>query len=819
MVRNRSALGLVVTALALAMVPSVLLSAGVSRAAASTCGSLNRGSGAPAGAGELSNTAFVSAGESWAVGDLTSQGTANRTLIERFNGSAWSVVSSPNQGSGNNTLNGVSMIPGAGWAVGYAQSGLYQPLAQHWDGTKWSLVSPGNSTSDALFNGVDTLADGSAWAVGFQLTADGTRHTLIQHASGGALTTVASPNDGTSATDNTLVAVGGTQATGLWAVGYRMSSTGLKPLVLRYDTTKPSPTWVSVSGAGGVPSPGKVETALTGVDVLTASNAWAVGYYNDGSAERPLALHWNGSTWSNSPIPGAGALRKVRAITPSNVWAAGTYYNAGAQLNQTLVVHFNGTAWTTAVSADAPTASDEIIGLAASPSGSSLTLVGREGPNELVEQANCGTGPVSLATRAPAAVPPVPAAPGIGPAPNPPPNTPPPTTPIPVTITDQAAAAGISSPVDWTFSASVADLNGDGWPDILMARHWHPANLWINNKNGTFSPIDVSYFQSIIDRHDCRAADFNQDGREDIFCSVGADRGSAVKSNALFIQQPGTTFVNEAYQQNVSDPWGRGRYGAVLDANNDGFPDIFYGSESLRPDGMPSEDRFFINTGHGSFVDDPAMGLDLEIGSLCAHTVDYNSDGWPDLLVCGEEGGLHLFENEQGHGFKDVSSILGAPVNATDAAMVDVNHDSRRDLITLTRNQLAESLQRADGTFAPPKTLLTLKGAVSLAVGDVNGDHNPDIYVVGGMTGTANAPDFLLLGDATGGFTTTTIPEETAGGGTRAYSVDYTHDGLASFLVLNGQVPGKGPLQLLTPQPSGSGTLTRTFSFQRGAAR
>jgi hypothetical protein len=234
---------------------------------------------------------------------------------------------------------------------------------------------------------------------------------------------------------------------------------------------------------------------------------------------------------------------------------------------------------------------------------------------------------------------------------------------------------------------------------------------------------------------------------------------------------------------------------------------------------MPSINRFYINTGNGSFVDDPAMGLDLNIGSVCAHTVDYNSDGWPDLLVCGEEGGLHLFENEQGHGFTDVSSILGAQVDAVDAAMVDVNHDSRRDLITLTRNQLAERLQLANGTFGSPKTLLTFKGAVSLAVGDVNGDNNPDIYVVGGRTGDQNAPDFLLLGNATGGFTTQTIPETTVGGGNRAYPIDYTHDGLSSFLVLNGQVPNPGPIQLLTPQPSSSGTLTRTVSFQHGAAR
>jgi len=800
----RSPFWLVATLLALAALPSALLSAGISRAAATTCGSLNRGTGATAKGGELTGASFVSAGESWAVGDLGSQGTANRTLIERYDGSAWSAVASPNQGSGNNALNSVSMVSGAGWAVGFAQTGQYQPLALHWNGTQWSVVAPGTSTSDALFTGVDTLGDGSAWAVGFQLTAGGTRRTLIQHASGGALTTVTSPNDGTTATDNTLMAVSGTQATGLWAVGYRMSSTGLKPLVLRYDTTKPSPTWVSVSGAGGVPSPGTVESVLTAVDVLSASNVWAVGYYSDGSAQRPLALHWNGSTWSSSPIPGAGALRKVSAITAGNVWAAGTYYNASNGLNQTLVVHFDGTSWTTAVSADAPAASDEIIGLTASPTGSSLTLVGRQGPNALVEQANCTTGPVSLPTRAPAPVPPVPAIPGAGPAPSPPPNTPPPTASVPVTITDQASAAGIGGVVDWTFSAVVADINGDGWPDIFVARHWHPANLWINNKNGTFSPIDVTYFQSIIDRHDCQAADFNQDGRKDIFCSVGADRGSAVKSNALFIQQPGDAFANEAYQWNVSDPWGRGRYGAVLDANNDGFPDIFYGTESLRPDGMPSMDRFYINTGHGSFADDPAMGLDLEIGSLCAHTVDYNRDGWPDLLVCGEEGGLHLFENEQGHGFKDVSSILGAPMNAVDAAMVDVNHDNRPDLITLTRNQLAERLQLANGTFAPPKTLLTLKGGVSLAIGDVNGDHNPDIYVVGGTVAGKNAPDFLLLGNASGGFTTMTIPEATVGGGTRAYPIDYTHDGLTSFLVLNGQVPSTGPLQLVTPRPTGT---------------
>jgi hypothetical protein len=803
--RNRSALGLAGTLLAAAVVPAALLGAGISSAAASACGSLNRQNGALASGDELSGVSYVSPSESWAVGNIGVAEKANQTLTEQFNGSTWSVVPSPDEGTGNNALNGVSMIPGAGWAVGFAQvGGTYQPLALGWDGTQWSTSPARTFPSDALFTGVDTLADGSAWAAGFQRTATGTRQTLIEQESGGTWTPVASPDDGTATTDNSLMAIAGTQATGLWAVGWRESPTGLQPLILRYDTTQPSPTWVSVTGAGGVPAPGTIDRVLTGVDVLSASDVWAVGYYFDGGVNQPLALHWDGSTWSNSPIPGAGLLRKVTALAPDNVWAAGTVYNGSLQRYQSLVEHFDGTAWTPVVSANAPAADTEIIGLAADPGGSMLTLVGRQGSKAIIEQASCPSGPLSLPAGTPAPVPPVPAVPGVGPAPNPPPQTPPATTAIPVTITDQAPAAGISGPQDWTFSASVADFNGDGWPDIFIARHWHTADLWLNNQDGTFSPSDTTYFALVKDRHDCEAADFNNDGLEDMFCSVGADRGSAAKANALYIQQPDGTFVDEAYQENVTDAWGRGRYGAAFDANNDGYPDIFYGTESLRPDGMPSVDRFYINTGQGSFVDDPAMGLDMNIGSLCAHTVDYNSDGWPDLLVCGETGGLHLFRNNQGQSFTDVSSILGTPIKAVDAAMVDVNHDSRPDLITLTGSVLAERLQLANGIFGKQKVLLKgIKSARTLAVGDVNGDNNPDIYIVCGRTGTQNATDYLLTGNATGAvFTSQTIPETTVGGGDKAYPIDYTHDGLTSFLVLNGQVPNPGPIQLVTPQPS-----------------
>ena len=147
--------------------------AGAGRAKPSTCGSFGLVT-APVSGGELTDAAFVSAEQWWAVGNVGSALHANRTLIVQFDGSAWSAVSSPNQGTLNNGLNSVSMIGGAGWAVGFYQAGGYQPLAMSWDGTAWSLNSPAAFPSDSLFTDVDTLADGSAWAVGFQTTTAGT---------------------------------------------------------------------------------------------------------------------------------------------------------------------------------------------------------------------------------------------------------------------------------------------------------------------------------------------------------------------------------------------------------------------------------------------------------------------------------------------------------------------------------------------------------------------------------------------------------------------------------------------------------------------
>ena len=64
-----------------------------------------------------------------------------QTLVEHWNGSAWSVVPSPNApGTRSNSLVSVSAVAANDvWAVGYSLIGFtHQTLIEHWDGSSWT---------------------------------------------------------------------------------------------------------------------------------------------------------------------------------------------------------------------------------------------------------------------------------------------------------------------------------------------------------------------------------------------------------------------------------------------------------------------------------------------------------------------------------------------------------------------------------------------------------------------------------------------------------------------------------------------------------
>src|SRR6266568_1814569 len=85
----------------------------------------------------------------WSVGD--SHTTSFQTLTQHWDGHKWSVVSSPNPGAQFNELFGVAAVSTTDvWAVGsFAPQGFSpsQTLIEHWNGTTWSVVTSPNPSS------------------------------------------------------------------------------------------------------------------------------------------------------------------------------------------------------------------------------------------------------------------------------------------------------------------------------------------------------------------------------------------------------------------------------------------------------------------------------------------------------------------------------------------------------------------------------------------------------------------------------------------------------------------------------------------------
>jgi hypothetical protein len=68
------------------------------------------------------------------------------------------------------------------------------------------------------------------------------------------------------------------------------------------------------------------------VAATSPANAWAAGYISNGANNQSLILHWNGTAWTRaaSPSPGAGGnLAGITASSPANAWAVGQFSAVG----------------------------------------------------------------------------------------------------------------------------------------------------------------------------------------------------------------------------------------------------------------------------------------------------------------------------------------------------------------------------------------------------------------------------------------------------------------------------------------------------------
>ena len=327
----------------------------------------------PSASSSLIGIAVLSATDVWSVGDSVQGFTTSQTLVEHWDGTAWSIVPSPNQGTSSNGLAEVDVVSADDvWAVGrYDIGNAYHTLIEHWDGTAWSIVPSPNVGAD--YNVLISVSEAGAndiWAVGIYVSSNNFSHPLIEHWNGSAWGIVPTSGPDPGSVYNELYSVAAAGPGDIWAVGiFANTTTGNETLAEHWNGT----SWSRVQ----TPNPRVLNNELDGVVALPANDAWAVGAGTNpiSNTLQPLTQHWDGSRWSivDAPNPGgmAGHLKDVSALSANDVWAVGD----AADGHQTLVEHWDGIAWSVLPSPNMGASYNILRGIAAL-SGSNIWAVG-----------------------------------------------------------------------------------------------------------------------------------------------------------------------------------------------------------------------------------------------------------------------------------------------------------------------------------------------------------------------------------------------------------------------------------------------------------
>ncbi|MEO8973437.1 MAG: hypothetical protein ABI406_17765 [Ktedonobacteraceae bacterium] len=282
----------------------------------------------------LSGVAAISPTDAWAVGLAYSNSTnAQQTLIEHWDGTSWAIVKDPSPTNGAQ-LSALTALSATNiWAVGMYVNNLGQTLnartlIEHWNGTAWTVVqSPNPGSGLNYLTGIAAISANDIWAAGFSSgdqTVQGMQATLIEHWNGTAWTVVQSQSPGTNG--NTLSAITAISANDVWAVGNTDNgSPGTNNALIEHWNGK---SWSNVTGQ----NPGKESNNLNAIVARSSHDIWAVGNFNSVFSDQqaqPLIEHWNGSAWSTVVSPNIGtnntSLSGIGLVPHStNIWAVGS---------------------------------------------------------------------------------------------------------------------------------------------------------------------------------------------------------------------------------------------------------------------------------------------------------------------------------------------------------------------------------------------------------------------------------------------------------------------------------------------------------------
>ena len=303
-----------------------------------------------------------------ATGAFTDPFTAkSQTLVEVWDGSAWSVAATPSPGSQFNYLNGVSCITSSACvSVGYFDdptSGLAGTLVESSLGSVWSVTTSPDAQVEIMnrLMGVSCSSASSCVAAGFyQDNGAGADHALIASWNGSVWSIAAVPYD---AHETVLTSVS-CSAPGLcMAVGFYEAVLGSSASTTTFIEQETASGWARTSSPNG----GSAGNQLNGVSCVSSNSCTAVGsYVSANGVAQTLVETWNGTAWSivSSPNNGAGGnqLSAVSCVSTTFCTSVGGYTNA-VGIGQTLVEAWNGSVWSIVASPNNGSTTDGLSGV------------------------------------------------------------------------------------------------------------------------------------------------------------------------------------------------------------------------------------------------------------------------------------------------------------------------------------------------------------------------------------------------------------------------------------------------------------------------